>query len=263
MRHGRALGRAERINKRPDGPAMSAQQRHVRRWVLAVVISASALGLGVASPARADSFAIDSSQIPARVDHDRFWAIVGDAAQRWGLGVDGESSGLAGIADGEQVLGFTNTLDPSALGQTDTWYSNVYRVRSYRRCRRRHGRRTCRRYTTRTFRYRQIEEQDVELASSVNWQAGPAYPGPDQYDLQTTLLHELGHVAYPLEDIHVYGCENSPLRDALDVGEWWRAQDDWFRRGCSNSLNPVGLRTVGGRPKHFRAVLHRLPDRVR
>jgi hypothetical protein len=72
-------------------------------------------------------------------------------------------------------------------------------------------------------------EEDIVLSSAMAWQAGPAYPTAWQVDLETVLLHELGHVA---GRGHVEGCSSTPMWTSLAQGDWWRGIDDWHRAGC-------------------------------
>ncbi|NDK56868.1 T9SS type A sorting domain-containing protein [Pontibacter fetidus] len=38
-----------------------------------------------------------------------------------------------------------------------------------------------------------LSEFDMEINSNINWQYGPGGPGPNQFDFETVMLHELGH----------------------------------------------------------------------
>ncbi|WP_018476218.1 T9SS type A sorting domain-containing protein [Pontibacter roseus] len=38
-----------------------------------------------------------------------------------------------------------------------------------------------------------LTEFDMEINSGINWQYGPGGPGPNQFDYETVVLHELGH----------------------------------------------------------------------
>ncbi|MHC2992472.1 hypothetical protein OB13_13080, partial [Pontibacter sp. HJ8] len=38
-----------------------------------------------------------------------------------------------------------------------------------------------------------LTEFDMEINSNINWQYGPGGPGPQQFDYETVVLHELGH----------------------------------------------------------------------
>src|SRR5262249_30181790 len=76
-----------------------------------------------------------------------------------------------------------------------------------------------------------VIEQDLALNPAEDWAAGPGYPGLSQIDLESVLLHELGHMAGNKR--HRAVCANSPMIAALGAGEWWRgARDHWFDQ-CS------------------------------
>ena len=54
-----------------------------------------------------------------------------------------------------------------------------------------------------------------------------------EIDLESVLLHELGHMAGNKQ--HRARCANSPMDEALGAGEWWRgSRDKWFG-DCSTS----------------------------
>ena len=72
-----------------------------------------------------------------------------------------------------------------------------------------------------------VVESDLALRADENWAAGPDYPALDEVDLESVLLHELGHMAGNKK--HRARCTNSPMIEALGAGEWWRgARDKWF-----------------------------------
>jgi hypothetical protein len=51
-------------------------------------------------------------------------------------------------------------------------------------------------------------------------------------DLETVILHELGHVAG--NRFHVpRGCADTPMVIGLATGEWWRSTTDFSYRGCN------------------------------
>jgi hypothetical protein len=107
----------------------------------------------------------------------------------------------------------------------------------------------------------EVAERDIQLNPFVTWEQGPAHPARDAYDLESTILHELGHVAHPTKDNHVFGCENSPMIDAISPGEYWRDSDEWLRYGCSAQ---TGAKTYGriapaGPRLRMLVVEHRLP----
>jgi hypothetical protein len=230
---------------------------HLRLLLLTASCAAALLAPTSAS---ADSLYIDSeSHMPASVDAERFYGLVSEVASRWDVGIDGESEYQAGYRNGEQTIGFSEDIDSDVLGVTTWWARAVYTYRYKKVCRRTSsGRKKCHRKKKRVFLYDEVVEQDVALATWVPWQQGPAYPTAVEYDLETTLLHELGHFADPAADNHVYGCENSPMIDVTAPGEWWRDSDDWLRFGCLDSTGPRYKRD-GRDYKRFEVVRHRLP----
>jgi hypothetical protein len=66
------------------------------------------------------------------------------------------------------------------------------------------------------------------------WAPGPAYPTTAEVDLETVLLHELGHFAGNLRHAPV-GCNNTPMVEALGPGEWWRSPTDWHYDACAGA----------------------------
>ena len=86
-----------------------------------------------------------------------------------------------------------------------------------------------------------VVESDLALNAERDWNAGPDYPALDQVDLESVVLHELGHMAGNKK--HRARCTNSPMIEALGAGEWWRgARDKWFGT-CAGSARPVGRKT--------------------
>jgi hypothetical protein len=76
------------------------------------------------------------------------------------------------------------------------------------------------------------------LRTGEKWSAGPGYPGLDEIDLESVVLHELGHMAGNKK--HTARCANSPLGEALGAGEWWRGpRDKWFG-DCGAHASSVG-----------------------
>lgn len=146
------------------------------------------------------AFFLSSAQVPATVAGSRFAAIARGAARRWHLRVGHWTSAAPGRVDGWNVAGFS-TLPDGVLGvQTDF---------------RRGGR---------------LLEQDVQFNLAAPWSDGPGYPDFDHVDLQSVVLHELGHLAGIKR--HRARCANSPMVAGLGAGEWWRGpQDSWFF-GC-------------------------------
>ncbi len=166
-----------------------------------------------------DSLALFPGGAPAGVQPDRFISLVRGVAQRWDITTGGVSSGTFRFArpDGRNGIGFAN-LDEGTLGQTNTWSAKVYRRK--RSCRFTSAGRRCR--IIRRYVGKRIVERDTAFDKSVPWQPGPAYPDANQFDLETTMIHELGHWA---RNGHVRDCKASPMIPALDAGDWWRDSD--------------------------------------
>ena len=72
---------------------------------------------------------------------------------------------------------------------------------------------------------------------------GPDYPALDEVDLESVLLHELGHMAGNKK--HRSRCTNTPMIEALGAGEWWRgARDKWFGDCCAPRPRGLGAQAV-------------------
>ena len=166
-----------------------------------------------------DRLAIFPGDAPVDVDTDRFVAIVRAAAKRWDIITGGVSWRTFRFArpDGRNGIGFASRPD-GVLGTTSIWTARVYRTR--RVCRQTLSGRRCR--TVRRYQGRQIVERDTAIDPSVIWQQGPAYPSGEQFDLETVIVHELGHWA---GNDHRRSCKNPMLR-AIDAGDWWRDSED-------------------------------------
>jgi hypothetical protein len=144
------------------------------------------------------SFYLSSASFPSGVSGRRFQALARTAAARWGLHALRWTSAGAGRQDGFNVAGFSASVPDDVLGvETD--------------------------YTLRG----RVIERDLALNADQNWAPGPDYPALDEVDLESVLLHELGHMAGNRR--HRKHCANSPMVEALGQGEWWRgARDHWF-----------------------------------
>jgi hypothetical protein len=144
------------------------------------------------------SFYLSSASFPEPVTGKRFQKLARTAAARWGLHALRWTSAVAGQQDGFNVAGFSSKVPDDVLGvETD--------------------------YTLRG----RVIERDLALNANQNWAAGPDYPALDEIDLESVLLHELGHMAGNRR--HRKQCANSPMIAALGDGEWWRgARDHWF-----------------------------------
>jgi hypothetical protein len=159
------------------------------------------------------SFATSSAQIPAAIDAVNFKQLVTKTAARWGLKARGWTNRVAGVQDGHSVAGFSADVPEGVLGvQTDFMVDG------------------------------KITERDLALRADEQWDAGPEYPALDEFDLQSVLLHELGHMAGNKK--HTARCANSPMDEALGAGEWWRgARDKWYGN-CSSGASASSLKLV-------------------
>lgn len=166
---------------------------------------------------RAHRYRLSIAGIPPGVDRVRYELLVRSAAERWGLRFVGRSARTVRSGDRSDMVGFARGLPRGALGVTRLRVLRVYRRAA-------NGR-------PRLVRER-VLERDLMLAYRAAWHAGPGVPPLDRYDLQTVLIHELGHYA---GNGHVRGCANSPMWTGLRPGEWWWSRADWFRFGCRNA----------------------------
>ena len=92
-----------------------------------------------------------------------------------------------------------------------------------------------------------VVESDLALRGDENWAQGPDYPALDEVDLESVLLHELGHMAGNKK--HRSRCTNTPMIEALGAGEWWRgARDKWYG-DCA---------AAPARPRCARLLVHRV-----
>jgi hypothetical protein len=187
---------------------------------LVVTVPASDRGSGKLYPRYGKrgrtAFYLSTEDFPATVDGARFRTLVKNAAKRWGLQARRWTSAKAGVEDGYNVAGFSTRMKKGILGvQTDHMLAD--------------GR---------------IVERDLELNANVSWGAGPGYPALDEFDLESVLIHELGHMAGTKR--HRASCSNSPMVEALGAGEWWRGpRDKWF-----GDCRPVAGAASTGRLVH-------------
>jgi hypothetical protein len=110
----------------------------------------------------------------------------------------------------------------------------------------------CRRGERRLLR-RELLDADLVVDTRANWTAGPARPTAGQYDLETVLLHEMGHLAG--NEGHVSRCRNSPMVRALDTGEWWRSPEDRHIKQHCGTATPANLRRVEHRTRRMPVFL--------
>jgi hypothetical protein len=158
------------------------------------------------------------------VSRSRFVALVRNSARRWRLDARGPVKRVPRLGDAHNDVGFAAALvSKGALGTTTLLRQNYVRVR--RVC----AASGCR--TMRTPAGSRVVERDLALLPDVPWAQGPAHPTGEEYDLETVVLHELGHWAGNLRHTPV-GCHDTPMVKGLGPGEWWRSSSDWHYDGC-------------------------------
>lgn len=185
---------------------------------------------------RGYAYRLSTASIPRGVDPARFSLVVRAAARRWGLRLTGRTSRPARSGDRVDAVGFARDVPSYALGVTT--------IRSVRFFRRVNGR-------PRLISQR-VVERDTRLAVRVPWHAGPGDPPVDRVDLQTVVIHELGHYA---GNDHVRNCTDSPMWVALRPGEWWRDRGDWFQFGCGRQRATASASTAPKAPQPPRRLL--------
>ena len=161
------------------------------------------------------------------VSRSRLATLVRNSARRWRLDPRGPVRRVPRVGDGHDDVGFVAALvSEGALGTTTLLRQSYVRVR--RVC----AATGCR--TTRTPVGTRVVERDLALLPDVPWAQGPAHPTGDEYDLETVILHELGHWAGNLRHTPV-GCHDTPMVKGLGPGEWWRSPSDWHYDGCGSA----------------------------
>jgi hypothetical protein len=150
------------------------------------------------------AFRIRTSGVPAGISRARFLALVRNSARRWRLHSAGTVGGRPRFGNGRSEVGFsTAQVPPEALAVTIIG-------------RRRGG----------------GLERDLIIRADIAWDEGPDHPTRQQYDLETVILHEMGHFAG--NEFHVpRGCRDTPMVVGLARGEWWRSTTDFSYRACN------------------------------
>ena len=150
------------------------------------------------------TFRIRTGGLPPNVSRARFLALVRNSARRWRLHSAGTLPGRPVFGNGRSEVGFSTTEVPrQALAVTIVG-------------RRRGGGR----------------ERDLILRADLPWDQGPDHPTRAQIDLETVILHEMGHVAGNPQHVP-RGCTNTPMVVGLATGEWWRSTTDFSYRACN------------------------------
>jgi hypothetical protein len=149
---------------------------------------------------------VNLSHRPRGVSASRFRYLVHKSARRWGIRVAGFTDRPPQRGDGINVIGFSRITEGD---NGDTLAISTFIDGAPTR-----------------------RELDVRLNSQRRWEEGPTLPAFSEWDLETVILHELGHAAGAQ---HTRRCLNSPMAPGLANGEWWRGSKNWFRYHCSNS----------------------------
>ena len=174
--------------------------------------------------------------VPPGVSRARFATLARNSAARWRIGLRGPANRVPILRDGHSDIGFNAALVPSpALGVTII--QTRTRVRIHYRCVA--GRCT----TSRQVGPTEIVERDVAFRTDVPWEAGPAHPDLGHVDLETAIIHELGHAAGNARHTPM-GCRDTPMVVGLADGEWWRSPQDWSYRSCAADALPSARMAV-------------------
>lgn len=164
---------------------------------------------------------------PRGVTASRFRTLATRSGTRWRLRAAGTTRAKAGVRDGVSTVGWSRGLPDQVLGVETAFY--VQEIRTSRTCV--GGRCTYRRVPGR----QRVVERDIAINARANWQPGPHYPAADQFDLETTILHEFGHMAG--NGSHPPSCSDTPMNATASPGSWWRAPSDRNLRGCRPPLS--------------------------
>ena len=183
-------------------------------------------------------FSVSTAKMPPGVAAKRFVALVRAAGARWGLRYSGTTRSAVRNGDGRSTVGFAHALPRGALGLTDI------EVVGFRR-----GGRVVARH---------VVEEDVRFLYAAPWDPGPALPDARHVDLETVILHELGHYA---GNGHAPNCRDTPMWRALSAGEWWHSPTDWFQHGCGIATS-AARRAAATSATIPRRLLVRVHERV-
>jgi hypothetical protein len=223
----------------PVPPATSPQPPRMS-WLEAFPdLAQSPIPRWVAGSRRLRSFVTSRRALPPGVSRDRWLALADTTAGRWGLRSRRVASYGVDNGDYENQVGFGYDLRNRTLGSTIT--SQILRYRRVRVC----GVRTCW-YRRHVVRKRTVD-RDIVLNYWKRWQEGPAYPTRREYDLQTVLIHEMGHLA---GNGHRGSCVNSPMVEGGLPGDWWRSPGDYYWVGCGSSAGVTAQAATANQMTH-------------
>ena len=169
-----------------------------------------------------------------------------NSARRWRLDARGPVKRVPRLGDAHNDVGFAAALvSQGALGTTTLLRQNYVRVR-----------RVCVASGCRSMRTpagSRVVERDLALLPDVPWAQGPAHPTEEEYDLETVVLHELGHWAGNLRHTPV-GCHDTPmvkgLGPVLQIAAGWTIDgcDGGRARAAARSTCPRSPPGLGGSP---------------
>ncbi len=168
-------------------------------------------------------FVISAAGIPEGVDAERFAALAETQGSRWGHRPDGITLDAVSLRNRRTEVGFSRRVPAGSLGITS--FRHLARYRRTVRCRvsPSGARSGCVTIGVRRLGV-VVTDRDIMLRRSARWEAGPALPDDEEYDLQSVLLHEFGHLAG--NEGHARGCAVTPMTPALAPGDWWRSTLD-------------------------------------
>ena len=190
-------------------------------------------------------FLISIDGIPDDVDSERFTALAESQGERWGHKPGGITFAGVNLHNHRTEVGFSDRVPDGALAVT--WFNYRVRYRRLMRCR----------ITPAGVRYGcvvlkvqkigvRVTDRDILVRRDIPWALGPTWPTPEQFDLQTTLIHEFGHLAGNLR--HAANCDVAPMTPSLAPGDWWRSTLDHrvvCRPGArSAALGPTRMRFI-------------------
>jgi hypothetical protein len=182
------------------------------------------------------SFLVNTRGLPAEVTAERFSALLTTSARRWGLRARGTTTRSPGKRDHRNVTGFSSEMPEGVLGLQVDFRERRLRVRNGQT-------------SVRTV----VVEQDLLLSDAVTWQQGPEHPTPSEFDLESTIVHELGHFAGNKQ--HRKRCQGSasPMIESIGAGEFWRTPfDRWIACASARTASTGGWAPVrrAGRIEH-------------
>jgi hypothetical protein len=185
----------------------------------------------VGRQARGFRYSVSTDGTPPTVGAGRWAAIARRSGSRWGMRQVGTAYGRPYSGDGSVEVGW-GWLPRRSLGLETDRYRYIYKVLRRPRwiCNRfPDGRRSCRWGRRKLVRSRLVDA-DLIMNRGVWWQPGPAYPSDAEIDLETVVLHEMGHLAGNAG--HARRCRTTPMVESLATGEWWRSSGDWYFKEC-------------------------------